>query len=88
MIINKSSQSKRLLTSIGDIDDSYLDEAEVIDVASKIAKRKRVVKYSAIGAAAASVGIAAAILILRPKRTKSVTIINVADALESLPEFA
>jgi len=85
MTICKTDKSKRLLTSIGDIDDSYLDEAEIVDVAARIAKRKRVVKYSAIGAAAASVGIATAVLLLRPKRAKSIAVTNIA---ESLPEFA
>jgi len=85
MTINKTDKSKKLLTSIGDIDDSYLDETEVVDVASQIAKRKRIVKYSAIGAAATSVGVATAILLLRPKRAKSIA---VANTVESLPEFA
>jgi len=88
MTISKTDKSKKLFISIGDIDDSYLCEAEVADVATRIAKRKRVVKYSAIGAAVASVGIATAILVLRPKRKRSISVINVADVIESLPELA
>jgi len=83
MIINDADKSKKLLTSIGDIDDSYLDEAEISDVASRIAKRKRAVKYSTIGVAAASVCIATVILILRPKRARAI-----ASVIESVPEFA
>jgi len=85
MRIETNNKAIKLLKSIGDIDDSYIDEAEVADVAAKIAKRKRVVKYSAIGAAAASVGITTAVLLLRSRRARTRTITTV---IESIPEFA
>ena len=54
---------ERLLDCIGDIDDFFLSEAEIADVAMmtmmKIAKRKRIVKYSIAGAVV-SVGLAVA----------------------------
>jgi hypothetical protein len=51
---------ERLLDCIGNIDDFFLTEAETADVAMmKMAKRKRIVKYSIAGAAI-SVGLAVA----------------------------
>jgi len=53
------SVMERLLHSIGDIEDFFLEEAATADVAiSKIAKRKKIAKYSAAGLAV-SVGVAA-----------------------------
>jgi len=50
---------EKLLECIGNIDDFFLTEAETADVAQvKIAKRKRIIKYSVAGLAV-SVGLAA-----------------------------
>ena len=69
MNMDKSAGAERLLTACGEMDDSLLDEAETADIASRVAARRRVVQYSALGAgAAASIGIAVACLLLRPKR--------------------
>jgi len=60
-----------LFECIGDIDDIYLSEAETADIAaSVVAVRKRIVRYSAL-AAAASVGIAATYWIIRAKRANA-----------------
>ena len=60
---------ERLLDSIGDIDDSFLLEAENADITgAKVAKRRRIAKYSAAGVAV-SVGIAAvAYWVFRPAK--------------------
>ena len=51
---------EKFFDCIGDIDDSFLTEAETADVATvKAAKRKRIVKYSVAGIAV-SVGLAVA----------------------------
>jgi len=67
MSVDKIGGATRLLNALGEIDDSFLDEAEVEDIAHRIAARRRVVQYSAVGAAA-SLGIAVAVWFLRPKR--------------------
>ena len=54
------NQLEWLLECIGDIDDFFLSEAETADVTMmKMAKRKRIVKYSIAGAVV-SVGLAVA----------------------------
>lgn len=58
--------ARLILACIGDIDELHIDEAEFAEI-FKIAKRKRVVKYSAI-AMAASVTIAAAVWFFRARR--------------------
>jgi len=60
--------TQRLLETIGEIDDVFLFEAETADVTSaKVAKRKRIVKYSVAGLAV-SAGIAMVYLTLKPGR--------------------
>ena len=62
------AKAKKLLACIGEISDSFLDEAESTDIVSTQTTRKRVVQYGAL--AAAGLGIATgAYLILRSKRT-------------------
>lgn len=62
---------ERLFECIGKIEDSFLTEAETVNI-SKVRsdKRKRIAKYSAYGAAGLviSVGIVAACLKLRSNR--------------------
>ena len=57
-----NSAVEKLWNRIGEIDDFYLEEAETADIAQiKAVKRKRIVKYSAFGAAGlAALGGAAA----------------------------
>ena len=70
---NTAERAKRLLASIGEIADTFLDETELADIAMRRVRRRRVVQYSAIGVGAASaVGIAAVILIRRPKRAAQI----------------
>jgi len=58
--------TERLLEAIGEIDDVFLFEAETADVTSaKVAKRKRIVKFSVAGLAV-SAGIAMVYLTLKP----------------------
>ena len=67
----RSSILARLLDSIGEIEDLFLEEAQTADIAyTKTRKRKRIVRYSAYGAAglAVSVGMAAAYWKLRSNR--------------------
>jgi len=60
--------AQKLLDCIGDIDDLFLAEAEIADVATiKTAKRKRIVKYSIAGLAV-SVGLAVAYWKFKPGR--------------------
>jgi len=65
---------ERLLDSIGDIDDSFLLEAETADITrAKVAKRKQIAKYSAAGVAV-SVGIAAvAYLVFKPRKPLTIS---------------
>jgi len=65
----------RLLESIGQIEDLFLEEAETADIArTKRTKRKQIAKYGAYGAAgvaagvAVSFGMAAALLRIRSNR--------------------
>ena len=47
---------ERLLDRIGEMEDSFLEEAETADIAHiKAVRRKRIAKYSAYGAAGAAV---------------------------------
>ena len=65
------SAEERLFNSIGDIDDSILHEAENSYLTIiKTAKRNRIAKYSAVGAAGAvvSIGLAIAFLKFKSKR--------------------
>jgi len=71
MSADQRDKAKRLLAVLGSMDDSFLDEAESVDIASVRAARRRVIQYSALGVgvgAAASIGIAVAVRLLRPKR--------------------
>ena len=56
--------TERLLACIGEIDDTFLQEAEIADASiMKRAKRKRIAKYSVAGlAVSVSVGLAVAYL--------------------------
>jgi len=76
MNTDQRDKAKRLLAAFGELDDSFLDEAESADIASVRATRKRVIQYSALGVgvgAAASIGIAVAVRLLRPKRAAAHT---------------
>jgi hypothetical protein len=66
------TRAKRLLGSIGTIGDNFLDELdeEAESIATGRVSRKRIVRYSAL-AAAASVGIAMTCWFLRPGRRKA-----------------
>ena len=75
MSYNTTEKAKRLLNCIGAIADSFLDETKLADVEATKASKKRIIKYSAIGVGAASVGIAIAALLLRPRRI-TVTVEN------------
>jgi len=55
--------AKIILTCIGDIDDVHIADAETIDVA-RLVRRKRVVKYS-VAAGIMSVGLAAAVWLIK-----------------------
>lgn len=83
MNFDTAQRARRLLNCIGAIADSFLDEAKPAVADAAHSSRKRIIKYSAIGVGAASVGIAIATLLLRPKRTR--TMITVENAL---PESA
>ena len=70
---NPLERAKRLLALFEKIDDSFLDEAELTDLASKIVSRKRLVQYGALGAGAmvSLGGVAAVCLFLRSKRASA-----------------
>ena len=55
-----------LLECIGEIDDLFLEEAFQTDILSEISAKKRLVQYGTI-AAAASVGIALTVWLIRSK---------------------
>jgi hypothetical protein len=73
MNYDKTQRAKRLLNCIGAIADTFLDEAKFTGETATNKSKKKILKYSAIGACAASVGIAATLLFLRPRRTATVT---------------
>ena len=51
---------ERLLDYIGEVDDYFLEEAETANIAQrKTAKRKRMIKYGAFGAAGVAVSVGA-----------------------------
>jgi len=70
--MNKFERAKRLFMALGQIGDSFLDEAEPEreEVHPEKLTRRRVAAYSAVGAAA-SIGVIAAVLILRPRALES-----------------
>ena len=59
-----------LSACIGEIDDFFLEEADTADIASIVAKRKRIKKYSTL-AAAASFGVAVTVWLVKNKRVAS-----------------
>ena len=64
-------RAKRLLLSIGEMSDAFLEETEAADIAARRATRKRAIQYGAVSVGAvASVGITVACLLLRPKRSR------------------
>ena len=67
MIITNSV--KRLVNCIGEINDSFLEEAESADIAYNEATRKRFVRYSAL----AAFGFAMTYWLFYSKRTASTT---------------
>ena len=81
MSYDPTQRARKLLNCIGAIADSFLEETKLADADAARSSRKRIIKYSAIGVGAASVGIAIAALLLRPKRA-AITIEN------ALPESA
>jgi len=70
--MNIKDSAMRLFECIGEIDDLFLEEAYYADIASDIAAKKRMAKYGTI-AAAASVGIALTVWLIRSKRTASLS---------------
>ena len=77
--MSRETSAKRLFACIGEIADLFLAEAEEADIVSaRKARNKRVVRYSALGAAAAAasvgVGFVAAYLLRRPGRSTGVTV--------------
>ncbi|MCL2368506.1 MAG: hypothetical protein FWC72_05870 [Oscillospiraceae bacterium] len=63
--------SQKLLEYIGQINDFFVEEAETADIRqAKIARRKRIAKYGAYGAAglAVSMGAVAAVWKIRSNR--------------------
>ena len=80
--MNIGESTLRLFYTIGDIDDYFLEEAELADIASDIAlrkstRRKRVAGYGAL-ATVASVGVAVAFHLIRAKRATTNTSIKIA----------
>jgi len=69
MITNEFGRAKKLFAYIGEINDTILEEVELVDIATETAvTRKRYVKYGAL-AAAASVGVAVTTyLLIRSRR--------------------
>jgi len=67
MSIDKFNKAKRLLICIGDINDSFLEEAE-LGIIPNLTKRKYLVQFGGV-AAAASIGIAVTYWFVRYKRT-------------------
>jgi len=70
--MNISESTLRFFTSISEIDDYFLEEAELADITSDIAlrksaRRKRFAGYGAL-ATVASVGVAVAFHLIRAKR--------------------
>jgi len=70
MNTNPFSKAMRLLSCIGGIQDSFIEEAESAVTAPESTTRKRLVRYGTI-AAAASVGIAVTYFLIRSKRAAS-----------------
>ena len=67
-----NSPEERLYNCIGDIDDSLLYEAEASDITINNAiRRKRIAKYSAVGAASAVVSVGLAIIFWKVKANKA-----------------
>ena len=68
MTTDKTRAAKRVLYALGDIDDIFLEEGEVLDISYMVAARKRKMKMSALAAAS----IAVAYYFLRPKKQTNV----------------
>ena len=64
--------ASRLLACIGEINDTFLEEAELADITYNAIARKRIVKYSAF-AVAASFGLAMTYWLFRSKRGATTT---------------
>ena len=66
---------ERLHECIGNIDDSILHETETSDFAiARSAKRKRIAKYSAVGAAGAVISIGLAVAFWKIKTNRAAKI--------------
>jgi len=65
--MNMKDSAMRLLECIGEIEDLFLDETYGADIAGEMAARKRKAQYGTI-AAAASLGIALTVWLIRSKR--------------------
>jgi len=63
---NKFERAKRFFIALGQIGDSFLDEANPEEKVVQLKTRKNALRYGAVGAAA-SIGVLAAVLILRPR---------------------
>jgi len=74
MSIYGSDKAKRLLFCLGGIDDFFLEEAESLGIIPAASTRKRIVKYSAL-AAAASVSIAVTYWMIRSKKSSADAVI-------------
>ncbi|MCL2422022.1 MAG: hypothetical protein FWD03_09205 [Defluviitaleaceae bacterium] len=74
-MMNPSDKARRLLMCLGNIEDAFLEEVELLSsIKPSVAiykTRKRVVQYSAL-AAAASVGIAVTYFVIKAKRTSAI----------------
>ena len=69
MRYSHSQSAKRLLSCLGAIADTFLDETKLADENASRTSKKRIITYSAIGVGAASLGIAMTVLLLRSKRS-------------------
>ena len=67
MIVDKTGKAAVLLDYFGEIDDDFLEEADLVDIAASLAVRKRMMRYGTL-AAAASVGIAVTYWFIRSKK--------------------
>ncbi|MCL2618498.1 MAG: hypothetical protein FWD98_05545 [Defluviitaleaceae bacterium] len=70
MNTDRTEAAIRLLSCMGDLHDSFLEEAESADIAGIVSAQKKLVKYSTL-AAAASFGLAVTYWLLRSKKVSA-----------------
>ena len=69
MKIKELDKAKRLFVNIGEIDDSFLEEAKSADIVADTASaRKRYVRYGTLAAAASFGVVITTFLVLRSRR--------------------